>query len=519
MRDRSRFSLNLNHRGMALVTVLLVMLVLTILTTGVVVIAVSNYRQSSTTVDHNEAYYVAEAGVNYKVKEFESLVASKLPDSTSNQIILAIETWTKKVDEPMTLSTVGNQDRKFQASAIITNKNFIDITSVGTVGNVSRTLIKRIRMPGLIIDKAILTQGTLGINATDVILSSDGTYGPVQTLSNTANSVNINTQGQVSKVYIPNPAPLTIKDVIPNCTIVATSPKNICQTGAYQYEVIFDDNLSKLPPVPPIVTPTVSTLLSPYKIKTVPIVSDSLSARPGTFILSPASMDANSTYVFASTNGLNTVFRVPEFRIDGTDGTYSVDIGNNNIIIVADSMYLGGEFKIIGSGTLSVFVNFNNLTLACKNKTCGVKGNPVNGVAKPNVADQFILNVTGLSNQKLDFTSGQNQSSFYMSLMTDMAIDITLYGNGNFYGFIATSSSNITLNGSGNSDPKSSCLIYAPNAAITVNGSISMEGALIANSYNSNGQAIMKFNFDYTNPPFAFLNPFANFEYYQTLEK
>lgn len=513
MRKTKHTDLLLNNRGIALLTVLLVMLVLSILSTGVIVIAVANFDQTSTTVDHSQAYYVAEAGVNYQVSRFETLTSSMVSANyDTSEIIEAINTMigddSGLVQE--TFTSTGGMPGSF-TSTITKQGNYMHITSIGTVGEVSRRLTKRIRMPGLIIDKAILTQGFLGINATDVFLGASGTYGPVQTLSAEEDSVSIDRLGHVSEVYIPTPEPpLTFVDVIENCTMIGTLEDMTCQTGAYQYKVYYDDSVDTLPPIvlPPV--PNTTLKLQPYTFSgKSPLVSSTGN------VLIDSTTAIGSTYNLAGGNTPNTKFYVPSFRVESTVANFAIDVGDKDIELVVDSMYLGGEFKVIGTGTLTVFVNFSNLTLNCKNKVCGVRGDD----ATPTVADKFILVVRGSASNTLDFTAGQNQSSMYMSLITNVGLDITLYGNGHFYGFIATTSTHITLNGTGSSDPKSSLLLYAPYASVTVNGSINMDGALIADSYSSNGQAVMRFNPDFTDPPFDFLDPFASFQYEPTIEQ
>lgn len=512
MRKTKHISLRLNNRGIALVTVLIVMLVLSILSTGVIVIAVANFDQTSTTVEHSQAYYVAEAGVNYQVKRFENLTSAMVAaDYDTTDIITAID---DMIDDDagfsQIFSTTGGMPGSFN-STISRNGNFMYISSTGTVGGVSRTLTKRLRMPGLIIDKAILTEGFLGINATDVFLGASGTYGPVQTLSAEEDSVNIDKLGHVSEVYIPTPEPpLTFVDVIENCTMIGTLEDMTCQTGAYQYKVFYDDSVDTLPPIVLPTVPVTTTRLQEFKFTGK---SNLVAPTTGNILINAATA-IGSTYNLVGANTPNTKFYVPSFRVESTVANFAIDVGDQDIELVVDSFYLSGEFKVIGTGTLTVFVDYDDLILNCKNKVCGVKGD----TATPTVADKFILVVRGDPTDEIDFTAGQNQSSFYLSVITNVSMDITLYGNGHFYGFIATTSNAVKLNGTGNSDPKSSLLLYAPNATVTVDGSINMDGALIANSYTSNGQAVMRFNPNFTDPPFAFLDPFATFQYEPTVE-
>ena len=513
MRKHTRFSSLLNQRGVALITVLLVMLVLAILVTGVVYIAVSNYNQSRTKDEHAQAYYVAEAGINFQVKRFEDTVDILVGAIDSPVAILAgIDTWiANSGDAQETLATVKGLDRVFTAS-ILRSSYSIDITSTGTVGAVSRTLVKRIRLKGLLIDKAILTSGILNINKTDVFLDADGSSGEVQSLCNAAGCVIIDKLGQISEVTIPTPIPpMTFVDIIQGCTAVGPISDQTCQTGSYTYKVIYDDSITTLPPVVIPIQPTVShttDLLLPLQIagKTQALVSPT-----GAITISANSVNAGYSYTLATTNNPKVNFYVPKFEIIGSVSNFSIDIGNKDIVIITDELNLSGSFKINGTGTMTVFVTSANFDYNCGNGSiCGVMGN-----VTPTVSDQFIVVITGSAGATMDLSN--NTGDFYLSLITNLNVNLSMLGNGTFNGFLATSGSNISFNGTSGSN----MLLYAPNALVDVTGNSSISGAIIAKSYQNLNSAStnVTFNPAFTNPPFDFLDPFSNMQYDATLEK
>lgn len=502
-----------NHRGMALITVLLVMLVLAILATGVIVIAVSNYNQSATTGEHSQAYYVAEAGVNYQVGSFETKVGELISSNSSPVAILAgIDSWiTAFGTTQQTLASVKGTARSFAASFSRTGYD-INIISTGTAGSVSRTLTKHIQLKGLVINKAILTSGTLNINKTDVFLDATGNYGLVQTLSNAANSVNIDKLGQISEISIPTPVPpMTFVDIINGCTAVGPISNQTCQTGSYTYKVIYDDSISILPTVTTPSQPTVSKttdLLLPVQIAAK---SKALVSSTGAITISTDSLNAGYTYTIASSNSPEVNFYVPKFEIIGTVNNFAVDIGDKHITIVTDELDLNGSFKIIGSGTLTVFVTSNNFQYSCGNGSiCGVKGN-----VTPTVSDQFIVVITGTAGTTLDLSN--NTGDIFMSLITNLNVNLSMTGNGTFNGFLATSGTNVSFKGSA----ASNMLLYAPNALVEVTGNSSITGAIIAKSYQNLNSAStnVTYNPAFSNPPFTFLNPFSNMQYDATIEK
>ena len=506
MRDQSRFSLNLNHRGMALVTVLLVMLVLTILTTGVVVIAVSNYRQSSTTVDHNQAYYVAEAGVNYQVKNFESTLDNMIAlKKTSAQIDAGINTWVNaSKSNSQVLATVNGLQSTFSAT-VDRSGNYLVISATGTVGSVSRTLTKKITLSNFVIDKAILANSILDINQADIF------NGPVQILSAIPpGSVSISQNGQVSKMFIRTPVPpLTFKDVIIGCVPVPLSNMK-CQTRAGVFEVVYDDSLLVLPVVTLPNQPSVSTpadKLNPYPF---PGKSDSFISANGDVSITNNSVN-NATYNLKSSNGTKTSFFAPSVTISDTVSGFTFDVDDQNINIVTNTLNLSASFKIAGTGTLTIFVPVSGFNFDCKqNSICGVMGNdPILG---PTVANQFIVVVTGTSNSPVPLSA--NGGTTYMSLISKLSLDMG--GNGIYNGFFISDGLNVEFAGTSGSN----ALIYAPKASITVSGTANITGSLIGNTFqnNNSNSTTVTYSSKFMNPPFDFLGPYRNNDYGATVE-
>ena len=505
MRDRSRFSLNLNHRGMALVTVLLVMLVLTILTTGVVVIAVSNYRQSSTTVDHNQAYYVAEAGVNYQVKNFEStldnMIALKM---TSAQIDAGINTWVSASNSnSQVLATVNGLQSTFSAT-VDRSGNYLVISATGTVGSVSRTLTKKITLSNFVIDKAILANSILDINQADIF------NGPVQILSKIPGSVSISQNGQVTKMYIRTPVPpLTFKDVIDGCAVPPLSNMT-CQTKAGSFEVVYDDSLFELPKIVPPIEPSVSSPTDNLKPYIFPDKSDWLINDAGVVNITNSSVK-NSSYVLSASNGTKTSFFAPSVTISDSVEGFAIDIGSQNINIVTKTLNLSASFKITGTGKLTIFVPVSGFNFDCKQKSiCGVMGN--NPILGPTVANQFIVVVTGTSNDPVPLSA--NGGATYMSLISKLSLNMG--GNGTYNGFFISDGSNVQFGGTSGSN----ALIYAPKASITVSGTANITGSLIGNTFqnNNSNSTTVTYSSKFMNPPFDFLGPYRNNDYGATVE-
>lgn len=533
MNESSRFDPRLNHRGVALVTVLLVMLVLTILTTGVVVVSMNNYNQSSKTVDHNQAYYVAEAGVNYQVKMLETLVTANAK-STITQFNTALETWiSSSATGTVPLSTVGGIARTYSSSIVQSGDN-LTITSVGIVGSVSRVLKKTISLSGFKIDKAILTSGELDVGKSDIFITG-GVSGEVQTLSifpepyitNLIGSVIIDKLATVNIVYIKDPYPYTTYDkVILGCSPYTESTKMMCNVDGLNFEVRFENSVTELPTVE---LPTSDILavesidypkyyLQPVQYTYVdkhgktqdyatPFISGNGTSK-GNITISDSSVPLIATYTFSPPN-TSTMFYTPKFEIDANTNDFTIDVGDNNIEILAGSLILNGSFKIKGKGSLTVYVDSAKFFTSCS-KICGAIKEPYDESAK--IADKFIVVVTGTAGNTYKFAGG---GTYYLSLITQLNLDFKINGNFTYNGFLVSGGKNINFQGAVNGN----MLIYAPIATVNMGGNASILGSIIAETYQSNGNAItIIYSSDYSNTPFNFLKPNNSISYGPTIE-
>jgi len=524
-------NLKTDHRGIALITVLIIMLVLTILSTGVVIISVSNLNQTKTTLDHSQSYYVAEAGVNYVVKKFEDkvdgLIAAKTPLS---QVLTALQTWDNSFADvalDLNLDDGSATSGKFIASVSVdTAMKTVNITSTGTVEGVSRTLVKTIQFSGLLINKAILTEGNLYINMDDIFMNTSTVLGEVQTLTNGPGTVDINQLAKVGIVWIPTPIPtVPLQTIIPDCeTLTIVNGKNMCTTGnKLVFEVKFDDTIKK--PLPPVILPTFPAYTSPL----LDPITNSVHYKQGNnwnlvspqvpFISSTGEVLINSSTIEGSAyiaSGYEYSFPVgsdkffaPSFRVEGTVPGFTFNVGDRDIEIITNSFFLAGSFNIKGTGSLTIFVDSAaKFTTDCNNKICGA----IKEGANPQVADKFILVVDGATGTELSFSGN---GTFYISIITKLSVNFNMTGTWTFNGFLSTGGGSVSLGGT----PNGNMLIYAPDATVNMNGNAELMGAIYAASYISNGNSVkITYSDLFSNPPFDFLNPLSNMFYGSTIE-
>lgn len=537
MHKISNLDIRNDHRGIALVTVLLVMLVLTILTTGVVVIGISNYKQTNTTIDHNQAYYIAEAGVNYQVEKLiEKLKSYNVVDVVT---MSDIKTWAITVSNTVPIDLTpedgSNANGGFTSKILVPDitKYIVNIESVGTVANISRTLKKSISITGFKIDRAILTSGELNINKADIFLNPTTTkiYGEVQSLSLLENSIKIDKLANLSVVYIKDPTPQTYDYVIENCNPYMESTKMMCNIEGLKFEVKYDDTIPSLPRVELPTSLIQSVPISEYpKYKLEPVqytyqekvkgnwVTKDFAQKfiddSGSITIATNSVPTITTYAFSTQNSTKSMFYVPKFEIDATVGDFTIDVGDKNIEILTHRLILNGSFKLKGEGSLTVFVDSTEFTTNCTSVCGAIKE------TNPLVADKFIVVVTGTAGSTFKFAGN---GTYYLSLITLLNMNIEMNGTWTYNGFLAvggdslafTKKEGVNINGTVNGN----MLIYAPTTTVSMGGNADLNGSIIAASYQSNGNSVtIHYNSNYSKPPFDFLDPLNYIVYGPTIE-
>ena len=520
MRKSSLIDNLLNRRGMALATVLLVMLVLMLFASGVVIIGTSNFKQSKTTVDHSQAYYVAEAGVNYLVKDLDEEIKDLIGQKKSAaDIKIGIISWAneyvksqnvqlnidfKKANELVTLGQpfVSAATLEVDSDKKDANDNTIlTISSTGTIGTISRTLSKQITLNETIFDNAILTYADLIIDKLQV------QGGTVQILTNLPNTVNINTsKSNIRQVKISTKDPTTLMKVVNNCVsmngMICTTSSG--QTITFVYYPSFDLPVIVFP-TPPTVTAANDKLAYDINIPTF------VNSTTGTVTIDGNSLK-DKTYSVNTLNLSKTNFYVKDFNILNTVSGFSINVGDNDIQIKADNLTINGSFKIVGEGTITIFVPANHFTFDCSG-TCGAYGlMPGTPAQLFDIANKFRVVVTGTSTNPNTFI---NKGITFMNIMSDLNLDYQ--GNNVYNGIFVTTGTNISLNGTADG----SAIIYAPNAEIKLGGNANFTGSVIGKNFVNNSTNAT--NFTYFVPsnkktPYYFLNPYANNSYSATVE-
>jgi Tfp pilus assembly protein PilX len=153
----SRLKISNNERGVALVTVLLVMVVISIMGISLMGLAANNIKMTSSDRNYQSTYYIAESGITYKMNDISSKLSTAYSQSTTgsdffNSVDSILEIGQEKVLENYFEETFdGNPVAKIKIEklpndTVISYNNNYKITSTGTIGNRSRTVVKIIHI-------------------------------------------------------------------------------------------------------------------------------------------------------------------------------------------------------------------------------------------------------------------------------------------------------------------------------------------------------------------------------------
>ncbi len=489
---RSKF--NLNNSGVALTTVLIMLLVMSIIISAVVFLTVGNLNKSKKTVDHFESYYVAEGGINYLTKLIETQYGIA-PTTSSTAFFSNLDAYaaTFPVSNKQAVSFSSNGGKTSQALVWITaltvtdpNVHSYKIYSSGYIGSIYRTLSKQIDISyvsgGFYFKNAILAadpSGTIEVGGAYI----DGT---IQTLSHEDNAITFR-GGYVDGIYIPAGS-------TPTKVVSCPSGYTNCIPGLGTTGITYPEKSTTVKSVTILPTPTVSTLLKPYTFgsgsTSYPLIDSS-----GNFsITSSSNLSTPTVYNLGDLNPGVSVFNVPNFKVTQLAPNFTLEI-NRDITIVTNTLWLNNQFKVTGSGKLTIYVR-SYASVNSTNDRIQVSSNDIVGnVSDPTKMTIYVAPLTiksGSNNVPALLTLGSGSYSLSL-LSSNLNFDL---GNSVLKGALATNVSSenaIKINNDGPANvfigPSSSAsavLLYAPNGIVHMKSSSSaFYGAIISGSFTS----------------------------------
>lgn len=517
----------LNNNGMALLTVILVFLVLTVLMSGTLAMTNANLKNSVVTKNHTAAFYASEAGLTKVSSDFETeldYLVNQTPSLSATAFLAAVNSYiASNASETINLSNNNGE-----SSYADVNMDYVEIdsdgfhiftiTSEGYIGDIKRTLVKTyafkytegVNGNGFVIDKAILTSGVLNLGQATV---HDG---PVSTYLNAPGSIRIHNGGSAPEVQIPTGSdPKSIITFpIPNKSTWESKLGDFITEGSSGIS-----ELESMPAFPALIMPTIPVsnnrlqklvVRTPDGWNSAVLIDDN-----GNF------KKDNSTWVFGTHevytgNGQNrrivsnytytipetsSTYYVPEFIIKGNE-YLTINVGNTNKVFIVDKLILEGNFNVVGNGTLTIYVK-PNLNANKNSLSFGYTSSiPVGNVLHPH---KFIIYVYDqkVSGNNFEVEIG-GSASYHMALMASN-LNFKFVGSGSVTGFVVTGGNSIVINGGSST---SVALFYAPNATVSMGGGGSVYGSIMAQTFEANGGPDVYYrDIGYENIPFAVLDP------------
>lgn len=447
-----------NEAGYTLVSVLIIFLLFAIIGISLTTMSLSSVKASKTEQHHQSAFYIAEAGLNYKYHQlkddFEKGNISHLSDlettigSMNNMPIVSFDD-ENKIDAKMVATGQETYaDVMINPLPEISEYDF-EIISTGHENNQTRTVrqtfILDVEDPSggggnyELPPVAVLTSGKLHIHGGNV-------NGSIATHSTEPGSVEFGyaTINSKSEIIVPSDAPNNVLTK-PNYRNDLPAPKKIDELWPIP-------NLPKFPDFPNL----------------------SMSNEPNILLTG----NDTKTIVLNDSQKFNSI-------ILKSNTTLTIDVGSSDKDIVIDNLIIEqGSVILKGQGTLNIYVN-NELRFG-KEWGGGGSSEIYNDNSKdPSKLNFFLKGSNNSANPKtISVVGAQN---VYGSFFAEDA-NIELLNSGQIVGNIFTYGTEIRISGAARNQSQ---LILAPAASVTMLGSAKILGKVIAKSYSHPGNAVI----------------------------
>lgn len=468
-----------DEKGSGLVLTLMVLLVLSVLGVSIGTLTLGSYRLSDAKRDDTSAYYVAEAGAVAAYEEIQSQVLGVYKSSaTEDDFYTRIASLVS--NQPSTSPVkfepqFGSTPTATIATAQKDSKTYT-ISSTGEVDGKKRTVTKQFTvawvgkntggggLPALPANAALLTQGKIEI--------SNGTL-----------------QGD-----------LYINSVEPKSFQISGNPTFTSATLFYSNKVADPEELldypswyNKLPKLEvkdeDLDFETYPGLLNQIS---APNINEKLAVKKmGTHMVQDE--DGNVKVTNYQAVGyelkLESDVYIPEMK-SNSNRSFSIDTGGANRTILVDALDLGGDIHVEGEGTLTIVVtnsfNINN-----------------GGISFNEDGTPSKITIVYLGNSELNFGEIKQINGNMIVKNADVKTNNTIIN-----GVFLTGGNSVQLTGGG---AGSNMMLIAPNAAVSLTGSYSINGAVIAKTFEMGGGTSLSYqSIDTTGFPFGSTTPAAD---------
>lgn len=472
-----------SENGYSLLIVLMVLLVLSVLTLSILGLTIKHHTFSKQEVNDRSAFYIAEAGLNYTIKDIERISKIELLNYAPSDKI-SIENQKKKYLEAVkkAVSNVPAYPYRFEKHGnstpsvdIQTNKNEfpdkIKVTSVGKIGTKERTLTQYVTIKYAYLNEggesggegethppvippifnypektAVFVNGNIDLSGGAEISGNVGTNKAASHTITLSGGINIR-----GTIYVPVG--------YENKAIDKPSSMNIGKPLGLADNVKFDLPDFPVYPVLPFMNNKVI-----YKDGNQKEVIKGGSLYIDNYISDGFRLELDKDYQFN------------EIRVE-QNNNLEINVGNQDKTLVVNHLnVLNGNIKIIGTG---------NLTIMVKSKTSMGSGSVVNTSKDTKRLKIFLDNKSSIPNE-LSLSGAQK---IYGSLYAKNT-NVHITGGGGFQGNILTGGKKVEISGGGSA---LYTLINAPYADVVLTGGGSVKGTILGKSLTMSGGAKVEY--------------------------
>jgi Tfp pilus assembly protein PilX len=446
-----------NEKGMALAVVLMVIVVFSILGMGLIGVALTNSKLASVERSNKSAYYIAEAGATYQLKEISDKINSAYTTATDSTAFF------NTIATELTTSAYNNFDQEYgkspsataqiqdvtQSGSAATTKQY-KITSVGTVGNQKATVTQTFSVNYVaktpvnpLPNMTVFTTSQGSTNASIDLENSGMIYGSAGTSAG-ANSITMSGHGGnriVGDIYYvgPQSAAGSVVKILTNGITLKSTPQPVNSNSV---------RLPDFPIYPSYPVPSDSTYNNYSVIKSGALTVNSKTTN---YTLQ---MNSNMSFSSITVNNNNTL---------------TINTGNSDRSIVVDSLNVDpGNVVITGTGKLTIYVN----------SSFTVGSGSINKTLNGSSGDASKLNIYYAGSTALNFA---NDMLIYGNLFAKQA-DVTITAGSSFTGTILSGGQHFTVNGGTSNYTQ---LFFAPNADFYLSEGGKIVGNVISKTFKA----------------------------------
>ncbi|SNR86473.1 PilX N-terminal [Anaerovirgula multivorans] len=444
-----------NDSGLTLIFVIMILVILSLIGLTLLSVTTSNVKMSSIERDYQGVFYIAEAGINYKLNEINSeIIASYISTSTVDDFFNTIESY---FSVPSTLdtfeSTFGNNPvvniTIIGSRVTPSNTATYTIISQGIIGSHTRTVETEIEVTwipktGMSIsnDMAVFSNSTINLTGSATI------NGPAGINATTNNSITLDGGSAINgDIYVGPGAGSEVLNV-PHW-ISVSDPIQLAEVRSFE-----------MPDFP-----------------TIPTYLQHPNTQAGSYnVILNGSVRIDNSQANNYVLQLNNNIYAPEIKI-ASNYTLDINVGDTDKSIVVDHLnIINGHINIQGTGKLTIYVT-DKITMG--------SGSTINNVTNPAEASVTVekLNIYLKASAPAKTVTLAGSQKIYGSLYAENA-NILFTAGGGFQGHIVTGGTDVTINGGAAALVK---MIYAPNAHVKLENGGNVIGSIIANSFTASG--------------------------------